>query len=40
MHEIGFFGLDDVKHVEKLLRATVDRGRAADGQLCEFLTDD
>jgi hypothetical protein len=33
IQEIGFFGLDDVKHVEQLLRATVDRGRGTDWRL-------
>ena len=40
VREIGFFGLEDVKHVEQLLRATVDRGRGTDGRLCGFLRND
>jgi hypothetical protein len=37
--EVGFFGLDNVKHVEQLVRATVDRDRRPwpDGRLPEFL---
>ncbi len=32
IQETGFIGLDDVKHVELLMRATTDRGRDADGR--------
>ena len=35
--EIGFFGLDDVKRMDQLVRATVGRGGETNGHLSEFL---
>jgi hypothetical protein len=35
--EVGFFGVDDVRKVERLVRATVERGTGPDRSLPEFL---
>ena len=40
IQEIGFFGLDDVNHLEQLLRATVDRDPRTDSRLSGFLRKD
>jgi hypothetical protein len=36
VQEIGFFCLDDVKHVEQLIRATVDRDPGTNSRLSGF----
>jgi hypothetical protein len=40
VREIGFFGLDDVKHIEQLLRATADRHPGTNSRLAGFLRND
>jgi hypothetical protein len=40
VQEIGFFCLDDVKHVEQLMRATVDRDPGTNSRLSGFLRRD
>jgi hypothetical protein len=40
IQEIGFFGLENVKHIEDLLRATVDRVPRTDSRLSGFLRKD